>query len=86
MLIRVIILFCTFTIIIASSCVIWSKDKQDFVPVESIYNISTYQTHASNILNESRKLETHNFRNQSLSIGFFHVSITNKYEIEKNVI
>ena len=77
-MLRVVIIF-YFALKIGTAIdgVIWNKYKQDFVPIEFIYNISTYQLQKSCILNESRKLETYNFQNQKITIGYFNVSKNN---------
>ena len=68
-----IIFFCAFKIATAIDGVIWSKDNQDFVPIGSIYNFSSYPSQRLCILNESRKLEIHKFQNQTINIGFTYV-------------
>ena len=71
----VIIFFCAFKTVTAIYGVIWDKNKQDFVPIESVYNISiNNQSHRSYIFNRIRELETHNFQKYPLTIGFSQVN------------
>ena len=72
MMFRTIIIICAlFEIATSSNFVILNKDKLDFAP---IFNISNYQSSRLDILNNSRKLEIHNFQNESLKLGVVYVS------------
>ena len=73
----VIFIFCTSKIVVAVNGVIWNKDKQVFVP---IFDISTFQSFRSYVLNVSRELETHNFQKQPLKLGVADVRINDNIQ------